>query len=129
MDDLQQNAIRIKDSKDLYPKTALRWYIKSKRYYIFDSHHDKWKRLQLDCEWKLMIKIHTFSLRFFRPTEYEPDYNQNFGQTKYFAIYAAKTNSIILGVSVLFRGIIHTIMKNVHKQYEREYNTYNIETI
>ncbi len=57
MDDLQQNAIRIEESIDLHLKYALRWYIKFKSHYIFDSHQKRWKRLQLEYEWKLMIKI------------------------------------------------------------------------
>ncbi len=57
MDDLHQNKILIKDSRDIHLKYAQRWYIKSKIHYLFDSHQNRWKRLQLEYEWKLMIKI------------------------------------------------------------------------
>ncbi len=42
--------------------------------------------------------IDTISLPSFRSSEYEPDYNQKFGSTKYVAVYAAKTYSITLGL-------------------------------
>ncbi len=57
MDDLQQNAIRIEELIGLHLKYAQKWYIKFKIHYIFDSHQKNWKRLQLECVWKLMIKI------------------------------------------------------------------------
>eukprot|EP01084_Bolivina_argentea_P303378 523759_1 len=99
MDDLHQNKILIKDSRDLHLKYAQRRYIKFKIHYILDSHQSNWKRLQLECEWKLMKKINNFILRFLRQPEFAPDYNHNFGRRKYIVFYAAKTYYIILHLS------------------------------
>ncbi len=43
-----------------------------------------------------MRDIYIVTLCSFRPSEYEPDYSQNFGRTKYFAVYDAKTYYITL---------------------------------
>eukprot|EP01084_Bolivina_argentea_P270155 459316_1 len=101
MDDSRQNAIRIKEWRDLHLKYALGWYIKFKTHYICESHKYKWKQLQWNFKWKLMIKI--IILSFFRPAEYEPDYSQTFGTTKYFAVYAVKLYSITVAVLVLLQ--------------------------
>ncbi len=95
----------------------------------------------------------------FRSSEYEPIYSQNFGSTKYVAVYAAKTYSntlCLLGLLqppffnlfprflnfknnrntyeyiVMFRDIIDDIMESYWKhikQIEREYNKHNKQTL
>ncbi len=57
MDDLQQNAIRIKESIHLHLKYALGLVTKFKRNYVFDSHKNSWKRLQWDDNIKMHWKI------------------------------------------------------------------------
>ncbi len=57
MEDSQQNGIEIKASKDLYLKIGIGWCIKSKIYCLFDSHKNKWKRLQWNFQLHPMTKI------------------------------------------------------------------------
>eukprot|EP01084_Bolivina_argentea_P020234 37644_1 len=108
MDASQQNQILIDVSRDLHLKIALGCCIKFKTHYTIDSQKYNRKRLQWNNKLKPMIKIYTIILSFFRSPQYEPEYNQNFDSTKYFAVYAAKTYCIIL---VLFIHILDHILE------------------
>ncbi len=65
-----------------------------------------------------------FSLCSFRQPEYVPGYSQNFGRTKYFAVYAAKTYSIILELLGMLQP---PFLKPFSKflTYKNNRNTYN----
>ncbi len=58
-----------------------------------------------------------FSFDLFPTSKYEPDYSQNFGTTKYFVFYAAKTSPIILVLLGMLQPPFFKLFPNV-----RNYN-------
>ncbi len=63
------------------------------------------------------------SLPSFRSSEFEPDYSQNFGNTKYVAVYAAKTDSITIGLLGMLQPPFFELFPKFVK-YKNNRNTY-----
>eukprot|EP01084_Bolivina_argentea_P219518 372295_1 len=72
----------------------------------------RWFTMENELRCDEQIYLTPVQLCFFRSPPYPPDYSQNCGTKKYFAVYPAKTYSMVLALLVLFRDII---------EYNKEY--------
>ncbi len=52
--------------------------------------------------------IHIVTSRSLRPSQYEPDYGENFDRTKFFAVHAAK----IYCITLAFLGVLQPLLLN-----------------